>query len=284
MMKFSKKHLSLMILSVIATICNVSCGSDDENEPDQTNNPTQAYEQSSQLFQKLKGTSWTLVSDKHYNSDGSFSHDNVQRWPERKGLIFTFSTTPYPGLTYSGEGYTNAYSLFCSGYKTANAWEIIKGQLHVDYISGAPNILFGYYDVEFYGNSLLLSTHYDNQVSSIITLNKTYSSAEPDGNGNQTGNSSYEKPEIGLEDFTCYATSITVKYRIYNQDEAKVTSATGYYGTSSPSKSTSATVSGSLITIRATGLKKGTTYYIKCIAKGKGGSTTSEITKLTTEY
>lgn len=106
------------------------------------------------------------------------------------------------------------------------------------------------------------------------------------GTGSGTGSSSstsYEKPEIGLELYTCYTTSITVKYRIYNQDKAKVTSAKGYYGTSSASQSVSASVAGSLITVRITGLKKGTTYYVKCSATGKGGTTTSETTKLITD-
>lgn len=95
---------------------------------------------------------------------------------------------------------------------------------------------------------------------------------------------SYEKPDLGLVDYTCYTTSITVKYRIFNQDKAKVTSAKGYYGTSSASKSVTASVAGSLITVRITGLKKGTTYYVKCSATGKGGTTTSESTKLITNF
>lgn len=104
--------------------------------------------------------------------------------------------------------------------------------------------------------------------------------------GGGTGGSSttYEKPEIGLEDYTCYTTAITVRYRIYNQDKAKVTSAKGYYGTTSASKSVSASVAGSLITIRITGLKKGTTYYVKCSATGKAGAATSETTKFITDY
>lgn len=104
------------------------------------------------------------------------------------------------------------------------------------------------------------------------------------GNANGNGSTSYEKPEIELVDYTCYTTSIIAKYRIYNQDKAKVTSAKGYYGTSSASRSVAATIAGSLITIRITGLKKGTTYYVKCSATGKGGTTTSESTKLITNY
>lgn len=102
--------------------------------------------------------------------------------------------------------------------------------------------------------------------------------------GSSGGSTSYEKPDIALEDYTTYPTKIKVNYRIYNQDKAKVTSAKVYYGTSSPSKSTSATVAGTLITTYISGLKKGTTYYVKCIATGKGGSTTSETTRIITDF
>lgn len=103
------------------------------------------------------------------------------------------------------------------------------------------------------------------------------------GGGNTGGGSTtYEKPDIGLADYTLRSTSITVKYRIYNQDEAKVTSAKVYYGTSSPNKSVTASVAGSLITANINGLTRNTVYYIKCTATGKGGSTTSETTRLMT--
>ena len=103
--------------------------------------------------------------------------------------------------------------------------------------------------------------------------------------GNTGGSTSYEKPDIGLNDFTAYQTKLKVVYKIYNRDKAKVTSAKVYYGTSSnPTKPVTATVSGVLITANITGLKKGTTYYVKCVATGKGGTTTTDITKLITNY
>lgn len=101
--------------------------------------------------------------------------------------------------------------------------------------------------------------------------------------GNTGGSTSYEKPDIGFNDFTAYQTKLKVVYKIYNRDKAKVTSAKVYYGTSSnPTKPINATVSGVLITANITGLKKGTTYYVKCVATGKGGTTTTDITKLIT--
>lgn len=105
------------------------------------------------------------------------------------------------------------------------------------------------------------------------------------GGGSTGGSTSYEKPDIGFSDFTAYQTKLKVVYKIYNKDKAKVTSAKVYYGTSSnPTKSVSASVAGVLITANISGLKKGTTYYVKCVATGKGGTTTTGTTKVITNY
>lgn len=106
-----------------------------------------------------------------------------------------------------------------------------------------------------------------------------------DDTGSGGSSSGYEKPDIGFYDFTAYKTSIKVQYKIYNKDEAKVTSAKIYYGTSrNPTSSKSATVSGVMITANLTGLKVGTEYYVKCVATGKGGTTTTSVTKVITNY
>lgn len=105
------------------------------------------------------------------------------------------------------------------------------------------------------------------------------------GGGSTGGSTSYEKPDIAFDDFTAYQTKLKVVYKIYNKNEAKVTSAKVYYGTSSnPTKYVSASVAGVLITANISGLKKGTTYYVKCVATGKGGTTTTETTKVITNY
>ena len=105
------------------------------------------------------------------------------------------------------------------------------------------------------------------------------------GGGSTGGSTSYEKPNIAFNDFTAYQTKLKIVYKIYNKDKAKVTSAKVYYGTSSnPTKSVSASVAGVLITANISGLKKGTTYYVKCVATGKGGTTTTGTTKVITNH
>lgn len=101
--------------------------------------------------------------------------------------------------------------------------------------------------------------------------------------GSGTGTMTYEKPDVAYHDFTAYQTRLKVVYKIWNNDKAKVTSAKIYYGTTSnPTKYVSASVSSALITGNISGLKKGTTYYVKCVATGKGGTTTTSTTKLMT--
>ena len=103
--------------------------------------------------------------------------------------------------------------------------------------------------------------------------------------GKENGTTTYEKPDVGFYDFTATKTSLKVQYKIYNKDEAKVTSAKIYYGTSSnPTQSATTTVSGVMISANISGLKAGTEYYVKCVATGKAGTTTTTVTKCITNY
>ncbi len=104
---------------------------------------------------------------------------------------------------------------------------------------------------------------------------------EDDGGGSSGGGStSYEKTDVSFYDYDANYTSLKVTYKLWNSSEAKVSSAKIYYGTNSnPSTSKTATVSSALITATITGLKRGTTYYVKCVATGKGGTTTTETTR-----
>lgn len=108
------------------------------------------------------------------------------------------------------------------------------------------------------------------------------------GGGNSEGSGStgsYEKPDIDYYDFTAYTNKMKVVYKIHNKDKTKVSSAKIYYGTSSnPTQYVTASVTGVLITATITGLKKGTKYYVRCSATGKGGTTKTGTTILGTIY
>ena len=112
---------------------------------------------------------------------------------------------------------------------------------------------------------------------------------DDDGDDDDSGSGNtpnYEKPDISFYDYDATTTSVTVRFKIYNRDKAKVTSARVYYGTNSSAGGSykSATISGVYISAKITGLKKGTSYYVKCRATGAAGSTTSEIVKVATLY
>lgn len=171
------------------------------------------------------------------------------------------------------------------------------------YLSNGEGIGGWYWSSTSYSYTKAYCLHFDNDVSSgtnnkyngflirpVITnpSHKEGSAPESDENDNtNTGGSSsqYEKPDVGFYDFTATRSSIRVQYKIYNKNEAKVSSAQIYYGTSSnPTKNVSTNISGTLITANISGLESGTTYYVKCKVTGAGGSTTTSVTKCTTNY
>lgn len=142
------------------------------------------------------------------------------------------------------------------------------------------------------------SVEYGGGYQSIITLNNSelqYGRKNSEGSNNTYcysiysssggGGSLSEKPDIGFYDFTATRSSLNVQYKIYNSDDCKVANAKIYYGISSnPSTTKSATINGVLITVNITGLKAGTTYYVKCEATNSAGSTITDVTKCITNY
>jgi len=223
------------------------------------------------------------------------------RMPSKSEFEELLSKCTWVWTTLSGvNGYkitsTNGMSIFLPANGSYSATEKgAKANIWGLYWSGTFKITTNFYSyayaLTFTQSKRNLDGHYRFSGIAIRPVTtSTLSNSNQIGGGSSSGSTggggstSYEKPDIALEDFTTYPTKIKVNYRIYNQDKAKVTSAKVYYGTSSPSKSISTTVAGTLITTYISGLKKGTTYYVKCIATGKGGSTTSETTRIITDF
>ena len=277
--------LKLICFASLVAILFFGCGKDDNMEEiyDHSNSLPDNYYEFSAIYDRLFNTTWAL--QKYVKADGTLYKGSYL------GETITFSSETVGNSSY----YLKLYSSLFSGYGTWNInkkgeLEFLppsKGFVH-DYGEEASADLVFMNNMGFRGEIIILD--YNTMVFKSGLEERTYQRTNYNGNqngdnqGGGSNSSQFEKPEIGLEDYTCSTSSITVKYRIYNQSEAQVTTATGYYGTSSPSKSVSGSVSGSLITIRFTGLNKGTEYYIKCTAKGKGGSTTSETVRLSTYY
>ena len=259
------------------------------------------YEQFKDEYNALLNTSWKLESSYTYYSTKVQDNINSGRseWQTLLPLVVSFSDQCVS--LYKDES-IRSLALYISSVTGPGEWEFNSegqlvlmssyhygnpGHLTIGQIAGLTNFLPNNSIIdELTSTKLVLGSYINGELSCRNTFSRVYGYI-PDNSGNNSGNNSdpaVEKPEIGLEDYSTTTSSITLKYRIYNQDVAKVTSAKGYYGTSSPSKSVTATVAGSLITIRINSLQKGTNYYVKCSATGKSGTTMSEITKLSTLY
>lgn len=282
-----------MLLSVVLL---ASCGSNEPESETTGNDRPENYEKYQSWYDTLFDTSWKLESSVSYYSDGrekdnmvpTHSYDKsdydkylptvitlTSTFEKGSGVLYA-STIPGPGFWWINE---DGVLYIFNSYHNGNPGNMSAEDM------GLMSRFFPSHGkiIDCTSTELVLENVYETGGRERYVFSRVYGYTPDDGGGNG-GDSNYERPDIGLEDYTCATTSITLKYRIYNQEEAQVTSATGYYGTSSPSRSVSATVAGSLITIRISSLSKGTTYYVKCTAKGKGGSTTSETTRLSTLY
>ena len=274
----NKKRLSILLetifilLCVFFTLSSCSNSSSDEDAQEETK-----LQHNVSIENQLKNTCWKQY--KCITEDGR-TLTNMQR-------ILSFTSTPIDFGTY-GTCYRTK-----SGDKYCGIWFVQE--------DGTLRMYTFYSDFDAFGNGknsigygvgkLQILKRTTNELVYRMGLSEEtyyyyYTSTNTGGdNSSGGGSTSYEKPDIGFNNFTAYQTKLKVVYKIYNKDEAKVTSAKVYYGTSSnPTKSVSATVAGVLITANISGLKKGTTYYVKCVATGKGGTTTTGTTKIITNY
>lgn len=283
-----KKEYLIIFMVILCGFVSCSDGNDDVSDitPE---NQYKIDDNVKYLSSKLFNTSWTYQYSEFYNNEnGRYSHTN---YDFANRFTFTFSNEIYGN---------NNYKLIVNGHSDAICWWHID-ENGVDYNA----INYGYlianmtsYDVGGWMacGGCIFDGYISTQTSSKLVLKDLYSdgikyvqhiftASSNSGGGADGGSATYEKPDIGFYDFTATKTSLTVQYRIFNKEEAEVTSAKIYYGTSSnPSSSKTATVSGTLITANISGLKAGTTYYVKCKATGKGGTTTTTTTKCVTNY
>ena len=188
-------------------------------------------------------------------------------------------------ITFSGATDRAWHYLYLNN--THSGWWWIDGEMiRCQWDTGDPKTNGAYSTAFGFGHSrigkmtdseLVMIADYDTYSNYFYYVSTSGSGADP--------GSPAEKPDIGFYDFTATKTSVTVTYKIYNKDEAKVSDAKIYYGTTSdPTRGKSATVTGSLIKATISGLKAGTTYYVKCQATGASGTTTSETSRVITAY
>lgn len=279
-MKLNKLAKLLISFAITAIpLIFTSCSGGDDNNEDNLDSPNQdktEIRHNVSIENLLKNTSW-----KQYKRiSGGRTLTNMER-------TFSFTSTP---IEYGNYG--TCYRLK-SGNKYSGIWCVLEdGSLWINSYKSDYDAKGKGENAAGYGvGKLQLLKNSTNELVYCMKLDSEdtyyyYTSINTEGDSDpDNGSSSYEKPDIAFNDFTAYQTKLKVVYKIYNKDKAKVTSAKVYYGTSSNStKSVSATVSGVLITANISGLKKGTTYYVKCVATSKGGTTTTGTTKVITNY
>lgn len=281
-----KKYLfpSYILLLSAVVISLASCGDDDDEMDFSSETHTQTE---NKIIKQLVGTSWMTKSATFYdyNNKEVSSYDNT-KYPD----YITF--TDKKANTYNDDLILyvdyHKYHPEYNGYTYVSSWNVSGNNLNG--FPGAGNCFGEILSISKNEIKTKYIGNWDNEWYRIDVYTPTSEPThkfKPDDGGSGTGDgtTTYEKPDIGFYDFTATKTSLKVQYKIYNKDEAKVTSAKIYYGTSSnPSSSKTATVSGVLITANISGLKAGTTYYVKCVATGKGGTTTTTTTKCITNY
>jgi hypothetical protein len=198
---------------VIGYVMLVSCSSDEGGE---SGNGPQATGQ--ELERQLLDTHWKLAKEIKVE-DGT---EKVLNNP------YVLNTITFSGATDRAWHY-----LYLNN--THSGWWWIDGEMiRCQWDTGDPKTNGAYSTAFGFGHSRI-GKMTDSELVMIADYD-TYSNyfyyVSTSGSGSDPG-SPAEKPDIGFYDFTATKTSVTVTYKIYNKDEAKVSDAKIYYGTTS---------------------------------------------------
>lgn len=246
----------------------------------------------------LWGTNWRLPSYDEIkelaNCEWSTITLNGTKGAKVVGPNGNFIFLPFSGHGYAEDisefNYEGPYEKTCFGIgESVEIWsgeKISEEKFATDYgWNGPSSYMYLKYPIGMktkYGSTISASSLF--AIRPVSKFGKNNSNDNGNTGGNMGGTTTYEKPDIIYNSCTPYQTKLKVVYQIYNKNKTNVTSAKVYYGTTSnPTQSVTASVTSAQIIANISGLKKGTTYYVKCTATGKGGTTTTEVTKLMTQ-
>lgn len=312
-MKINVFKVRNLIAVMAISLSLAACGDGESEEPDDISGGDVNNEQNDEISKKVSQNVFVSVTYNNYSWDISLSSYLEYEFPDksiRYGILCGYNGEPYyysKYFTMNGISVSSTEPLFIDGTGSPYGMQYmywrslialqektslttsekeLKSEILSDFSkteSKAKSSYWGQIFAEIDGVKYTAKEFGNKRKESSASTN-----VPSGGSGSSSGSSSatsYEKPDVGFYDFSATRSSLKVQYRIYNKDEANVTSAKIYYGTSSnPTTSKSASVSGSMISANISGLKAGTTYYVKCVATGKGGTTTTSVTKCITNY
>lgn len=272
------KHFTTIALAVLLFSCgndNDSSSLDEITDPESDTEDISAY--AKMMTKQLTGTSWNLYKLKQKYDNGTTKeyecNATISFAPNE--ILYYVNCEMNDGVWYSGQDYwyfteddmlmTNSHSLKPWNAEYAGRLMWLFGKNRIISLTDTELIL------NDEGN-LIETTRYLERVPYI-------ESSEGGGGENNTGDVDEEIYFTG-NDYTSTRTSVTVKF----YTNVRATSATVKYGQTSTSSSLSASVSGTMITATIGGLKPGTKYYVKCIAKNGSQSCTSDEMSVMTNY
>ena len=263
----------------------MACSKNEESEEFKQTDNTADLE----LTQKLSGTSWKPITIKNIETGEQWDYSDVN-------VTITFAPNKKAYLLGTLQTWVNNKE-----FEAYGTWDVSQGELSWGPETSSPRFeretllrsilisnfgavrcagLWGQLAIKSISSSYLITEtvgHTQTFVTHYTKVAYTEGSNSNSGSGGSTSDNS-----MYFTNFTWTATQTSVTVKFYTNERA--TSATIKYGENSASSSKSATITNKEISTTITGLKKGTKYYVKCIARNSTGSVTSEEYPVITNY
>lgn len=283
-----KKNLFLLI-TVFSVSFFVSC---DKDEDDTSNNayvPTYVNPNNSgsqdktnmddYYTSKLSNTSWKIYEEVLNGHNEELYYQGVLTFdPSKKFFLRDLTELKGDKEKYYAEGNwkikDSKINLDVTYYKcTSNSSKVLNDAKFRGILIAAGFSPYGY-EIKSLSESRMKVGHEDSDNSYYIYQKVN----NPSDSNSETGTN--EGPRVIDYNYTATKTSITVKF----QCNSRPTRATVKYGTTTPNKTVSSTISGNQVSATVTSLSAGTKYYFRCEVSNSSGTTTSDTFTAMTNY
>ena len=270
----------IYVMILVITFCIMACSKNEESEEFKQTDNTADLE----LTQKLSGTSWKPITNKNIETGEQWDYSDtnliITFAPDHKAYLlnlFPEEDIEAYGTWFISSGAVTWYPRTSNGAGNGTSLSSrILTWLDADRSAG----IMGHLAIKSISSSFLITETLD--LSQAYETHYTKVAYTEGSNGNSGSGGSTSDNSMYFTNFTWTATQTSVTVKFYTNERA--TSATIKYGENSASSSKSATITNKEISTTITGLKKGTKYFVKCIARNSTGSVTSEEYPVITNY